>query len=306
MKYWVGTTDNDWYQYLSRRELDEVNFWQPSAKPPFNPATTPVGLPFLFKLKRPNNHVAGGGFFVTYSTLPIPVAWDVFGDRNGAASLDELYSLLLPLNGGRRNGLIGCTVLADTSYLPPDSWIDNPPEWAGNIVRGRTYDTETEGGARLWKEYVSRLQYLSSLRSGQSSTVSEKFGSSILVKPRVGQVAFRVLVTDAYKRRCAITGENTLVALEAAHIVPYSQEGTHEVHNGLLLRADFHKLYDVGLVGVTPDLRVRISPRIRESYFNGKSYYRLDERSLVTLPDNPEHRPDRDRLDWHMRNRFQD
>jgi HNH endonuclease len=63
------------------------------------------------------------------------------------------------------------------------------------------------------------------------------------VKPRLGQSSFRVLVTDAYKRRCAITGENTLVALEAAHIVPYSKDGSHEIRNGLLLRADFHRLF---------------------------------------------------------------
>ena len=88
MKFWVGVTDNDWYAFLASRGLDEVNFWQPSATPPFTNA--PVGMPFLFKLKRPNNHIAGGGFFVTYSTLPISLAWEVFGEKNGAATIDDL------------------------------------------------------------------------------------------------------------------------------------------------------------------------------------------------------------------------
>lgn len=68
MKYWVGVTDNGWFEFLSRAGVDEVNFWQPSGKAPF------VGLeedsPFLFKLKRPFNHIAGGGFFVKFSVLP--------------------------------------------------------------------------------------------------------------------------------------------------------------------------------------------------------------------------------------------
>lgn len=115
----------------------------------------------------------------------------------------------------------------------------------------------------------------------------------------------RVLVTDAYKRRCAITGENTLFALEAAHIVPYANVGTHDVTNGLLLRADFHRLFDVGLVGVTPDLRVKISPRIREAYFNGKAYYRMNDQPLSVVPERPDLRPDPDRLDWHIKNCFQ-
>jgi putative restriction endonuclease len=121
----------------------------------------------------------------------------------------------------------------------------------------------------------------------------------------LGQASFRVLITDAYKRRCAITGESTLIALEAAHIVPYSREGTHDVRNGLLLRADFHRLFDVGLVSVTPDMRIKISPRIREAYFNGKAYYRMNDAPLMQIPDRPELRPDPDRLDWHYKNCFQ-
>jgi putative restriction endonuclease len=40
------------------------------------------------------------------------------------------------------------------------------------------------------------------------------------VQPRLGQGAFRLLVTDAYQRRCAVTGERTLPVLDAAHIRP--------------------------------------------------------------------------------------
>jgi len=58
MNIWVGVTDNAWFSFLATRGLDEVNFWQPSATPPFTSA--PVGMPFLFKLKRPHNHIAGG------------------------------------------------------------------------------------------------------------------------------------------------------------------------------------------------------------------------------------------------------
>jgi putative restriction endonuclease len=133
----------------------------------------------------------------------------------------------------------------------------------------------------------------------------EKYGSPVEVRPRLGQSSFRVLVTDAYQRRCAITGESTLMALEAAHIIPYSGEGGHDVRNGLLLRADFHRLFDAGLVSVTPDLRVRVSQRIKEEWFNGKVYYRLDNEPLSVVPIHPSMRPDPDRLDWHYRNRFQ-
>ncbi|HEY8423583.1 MAG TPA: HNH endonuclease signature motif containing protein, partial [Clostridia bacterium] len=66
-----------------------------------------------------------------------------------------------------------------------------------------------------------------------------------------GQGAFRVLVTDAYNRQCAVSGEKILPALEATHIKPYSKEGPNDVKNGILLRADIHKLFDAGYITIT-------------------------------------------------------
>lgn len=309
MKFWVGVTDNKWYRFLSQLRPDEVNFWQPSGTPPFKGA--PVGLPFLFKLKRPYNHIAGGGYFVTYSSLPLSLAWEVFGNKNGCSSFDEFRALIAPLTANERgDGPIGCSVLANPFFFDEGVWISELPDWSSNIVRGRMYDSTESAGSRIWQNVQNRLtikppgveQYD---RIPLVAEPGEKYGSPIVVRPRLGQSSFRVLVTDAYQRRCAITGESTLMALEAAHIVPYSGEGGHDVRNGLLLRADFHRLFDAGLVGVTPDLRVRVSQRIKEEWFNGKVYYRLDNSPLSVVPIHPSMRPDPDRLDWHYRNRFQ-
>ncbi len=310
MNFWLGPTDNNWFKFLAQRELDEVNFWIPSEKPLLNSA--PVGLPFLFKLKSPFNHVAGGGFFVGYSTLPLSLAWDVFGVKNGASTYDEFRSLIgHHLKGNRIDPVIGCIILTNAFFLKRDDWFENPPGWSSPIVRGKMYDTATIEGAKIWDKMAEHFlapadrSYFAAQQEIQTLDDGEKYGEPVLVKPRLGQSAFRMLVTEAYNRRCAITGENTLVVLDAAHIVPYSNEGTHEVSNGLLLRSDFHKLFDNGLVSVTPEYKIKISPRIRESYFNGKAYYRLDNETLSVVPISKSMRPDRDRLEWHFKNVFQ-
>ena len=88
-------------------------------------------MPFLFKLKRPNNHIAGGGYFVTYSTLPVSLAWEIFEEKNGAASLDELRAMLGPLSSGQGlAGEIGCTVLANPFFFSREQWIADPSGWA--------------------------------------------------------------------------------------------------------------------------------------------------------------------------------
>jgi putative restriction endonuclease len=118
------------------------------------------------------------------------------------------------------------------------------------------------------------------LEEGTATTAaieSGGYGKPQIIHPRLGQGLFRILVTDAYSRRCAITGERTLPVLEAAHIKPYPLVNRHEISNGLLLRADLHKLFDEGYLTVDPqDRRIVVSKRIKEEFENGKDYYRLE------------------------------
>ena len=102
-------------------------------------------------------------------------------------------------------------------------------------------------------------------------------------------------VTDAYARRCAITGEKTLPALEAGHIRPYAKNGPHEIRNGLLLRSDLHNLFDLGYLTVTLDYRVNVSRRIKEEFENGRDYYALHGASVM-MPDRIDLSPDADAL----------
>jgi putative restriction endonuclease len=311
MKFWVGTTDSRWFDFLSARAVDEVNFWQPSVKPPFTNA--PEGMPFLFKLKRPHNHLAGGGFFIRHSAIPLSLAWEIFGKKNGADSLKDLVNLLGPLAKRQTNlDEIGCQIIANPFFLPPSQWYSDPPGWSSNLVRGKMYDSSLEDGGLIWAHFGQYFNETARVKTSDAGLPlpayeppADKFGEARIVKPRIGQGAFRLSLTEAYKRRCALTGESTLLALEAAHIVPYSGEGDHQISNGLLLRADFHKLFDAGLVGIAPDLKIKVSPRIREMWFNGKAYYRLHDQPMAVVPDALTHRPDPDRLDWHMRNVFQ-
>ena len=307
MKYWVGVTDNSWFDFLSRSGVDEVNFWQPSGKAPF--LGLEPGSPFLFKLKRPFNHVAGGGFFVKFSVLPLSIVWGTFERKNGALSRENFEAMIRRLapNAQARDPDIGCTVLTAPFFWSQNLWIPDPIDFAGNIVRGRYYDTTKSDGAQLWSMVQERLdrRLTESTQVVNESEPAARYSDPILVKHRLGQGAFRVLVTDSYQRRCAITGESTLPVLEAAHILPFAENGPNEVSNGMLLRSDFHKLFDLGFVTVTQDFRVEVSPRIREEWFNGKAYYRLHGKELANLPEIIADRPDTTFLRWHNDNRYQ-
>jgi putative restriction endonuclease len=117
------------------------------------------------------------------------------------------------------------------------------------------------------------------------------------VQPRLGQGTFRIAVTSAYGA-CAVSGEHSLPALEAAHVRPYAAGGEHALGNGLLLRADIHRLYDSGYVTVTPDHRFRVSGDLCDDFHNGREYERFAGREIA-VPRARADWPDRERLEWH-------
>jgi putative restriction endonuclease len=300
MKLFVGVTDGDWFEHLRAIPgLDEVNFWQPSGSSTFR-ALRP-GEPFLFKLHSPRNVIAGGGFFQHFSLAPVSLAWESFGTKNGAASFAEMrrrvekYRRVAP--SPHEDYAIGCVLLVEPFFFDPTDWIPVPKSWAKNIVRGRGYETSEEEGRELWAEVQARRTAYS-VQIAEVNAQAPMFGDPVPVRPRLGQGAFRMLVTDIYHRRCAISGEKALPALEAAHIRPVAEGGQHEASNGLLFRSDIHRLYDRGYVTVAPDYRFRVSRRLKDDFDNGEPYYPLAGQE-IERPVDPSLWPSRDSLEWH-------
>jgi putative restriction endonuclease len=222
------------------------------------------------------------------------MVWNIFRESNGSPSLDAFLLKMSQLRNEPINvvGRVGCVVLSDPIYF------ESPVEYRRMYGPIFTENTATEYGAELWARLATQLV---GIMKGASPFVvpTAALGAPTIKRPRLGQGAFRVNVTAAYEGRCAITGERTLPALEAAHIRPFSVEQSHDTRNGLLLRSDIHNLFDQGYVSVRPDFKFVVSKAIREEFENGRDYYRFHETPL-RLPGRPEEMPDRDALDWHM------
>ncbi len=311
MRGYVANTDYDWFTFLrARQPLDEVNFWQPSA----HSFKFPAGTPFFFKLKRPHYAIGGFGVFARHEAATTRLAWEAFGVKNGAASFEEMRARVeayahAPSAPGHQ---VGCIMVSQPVFFDEADWVAQPKDWKSNIVSGSGYDLTTGEGRRIWEECLARAD-----RGGRLATAEDgsplrvpaaadapRFGAEQLIRPRLGQGSFRVAVTGAYAGACAVSGEHSLPVLDAAHIRPYTTEGgDHEVQNGLLLRADIHRLFDAGYVTVTPDFDFVVSARLKQEWENGKAYYALQRK--VALPRNPADWPDREVLRWHNEHVFE-
>lgn len=304
MHLFIAVTDNSWFRFHAERKPDEVNFWRPGGEG--GVVALEQGAPFLFKLHAPENFIGGGGFFLRYSRLPLSMAWRVFAEKNGRPDFASFRSTILSYRNEedrpRNDPSIGCIVLAIPFFFPRELWMPAPIDWRPNIVQGKTYDTNAGIGRQIWDGVMERLGRVPGYLDVEQ--VIRKRGPLYAVEGRIGQSGFRANVLEAYHRRCAISQERTLPALEASHIKAYKESGSNNVSNGLLLRADLHQIFDEGYITITEDYRIEVSDRIRQEYENGREYYRFHGLVLPNLPEVPGERPDQLFIEWHNQHVF--
>jgi len=311
----VANTDHDWFDFLRARStdgiVDEVNFWSPEAQRPMK--RLGPGEPIFFRLKAPRHAIGGYGFFAHFALLELDLAWDILGHRNG---FPDRLRFLRGLGVYRDEDLqssradskkLACTILRDATFWPPDRWIPWGREqgWPMNVTQGMTMREPAK--ADLLLRQIQLDQHVAPEEFAPEFSlvdIDEREIVSAESKQRVGQGAFRSRLLTAYQGRCAISGERTEPVLDAAHVQPYLGPRSNHIQNGLLLTKEFHTLFDRGYVTITPEHRVRVSPKIRERWTNGRRFYEFDDKPLRSVPMELHEQPSADALRWHNVRRF--
>ena len=76
--------------------------------------------------------------------LPVSEAWEFFGEANGVASIEEMRARIgryrRALIGPGEDPVIGCLFVRDVRFFPAGAIVDPPPQFARNIVQGKSYD----------------------------------------------------------------------------------------------------------------------------------------------------------------------
>ncbi len=184
---------------------------------------------------------------------------------------------------------------------------------SGREVRFAPYDPHVHG---VWElidvgEKVLRPQFLGVAAEAEMEMARADAMSQGLFDPsedarrrimsaivqREGQPSFRQALLNAYGGACAISGCAVEALLEAAHIVPYRGPHTNIAQNGLLLRADLHKLFDLHLLSIDPIERtVRLSEQLKGSEYaclEGTALRRTSEPAMAPSSEALRHHEER-------------
>jgi putative restriction endonuclease len=131
----------------------------------------------------------------------------------------------------------------------------------------------------------------------------EEFEEEIFVRGGM----FKREVPKIYAYQCAISGmriESSTNAqmVDACHLIPFALSKDDTITNGIALSPNLHRAYDRGLITITEDYLVKISPAISENespyslgQFNGKQ---------ILLPADMDYYPAIENLKWHHRECF--
>ncbi len=121
------------------------------------------------------------------------------------------------------------------------------------------------------------------------------------VKVRLVQGFFRQTVLESYNNRCAISGLAIPELLIASHIIPWAKNETRRADptNGIALNALYDKAFDRYLISFNENLRLVLSPKLKEKGNDGtiRDYFLHYENKTLTMPYR--FYPDRDALKTH-------
>ncbi len=317
MSSYIINTDPHWYSFVFGHGIKNPVFWRKLARIPNREAIIP-GNPIFFRVTRTNPPVIKGhGVIVNAGVHSLTDAFNLYGQKLGYPSMREMIDASASWTSGVRlgpNTRMFCIQIADflvTEDIRTDTHLSNLGIAFdhAHVVTGKGLDDgQTAALLNLARSMPSRQvrSLVSILDNEAAAEAVDEFNPqdiqdgrekiARLVAKRRGQPEFRKKLLAAYNSKCAVTGFDAVATLEAAHIIPYRGPQTNHVTNGLLLRADVHTLFDLGLIAIdSSTMRVVIHSEL------STTDYKVLAGKQIILPKNKQHRPNKDALDIHRR-----
>jgi len=147
----------------------------------------------------------------------------------------------------------GIKGLENSSKLDIEVWNEYMLDWDGQFIQAEAILADKK---RIPVEKLYNID-LDNITERAEGKEKER-----LVRVRINQSLFRRIVLSNFNNKCCITGVDVTELLVASHILPWSMDSNNRLNpkNGLALNALHDKAFDKGLITVTEELKIKISP----------------------------------------------
>lgn len=131
--------------------------------------------------------------------------------------------------------------------------------------------------------------------------IRERSYSLRMTKQRNHQAWFSSQIRSLYGYRCAFSNLPLSRLLVGAHIKPDKDGGPASLKNGICMSTLHHAAFDAYLIGVDPDLRIHVSPRVID-VDDGPLLASLQglDGAALRAPQEPRPQPDPEFLEWRF------
>ena len=171
----------------------------------------------------------------------------------------------------------------------------------------KTYFSEAKQSLLLQQSQINLDAYRYSVQLIEETRKGNKVISTNIDEP-VRNQGFRRAIVEAYEHRCAFCGVRVITphnhtAIEAAHIIPWSETHNDEVGNGLALCKLCHWTFDAGLVGISSKYKIEISKYLDDGENIAGHLGTFNKRDLI-IPEDEKLHPQVEYIEWHHKNIF--
>jgi len=193
----------------------------------------------------------------------------------------------------KKRGIVG---LANASKLDEEVWNEFNSNWDDLAFESEKVLSDFDG-----KDVLEDVKIVE-----EDLYFGDGIEKERLVKTRVNQNFFRQTVLSAHNFSCCITGIDLPELLVASHIIPWSKAEKNRLNprNGLCLNALHDRAFDKGLMTVTNDFKIKISPRVLSQPSESVEIWlaSFNEKNIV-VPER--FVPSQEFLEYHNKNIFQ-
>lgn len=156
-------------------------------------------------------------------------------------------------------------------------------------------DDPCVAGQYLNNSFINSMSYIA-----DDSTYYKRSYITSTIKQRLHQKSFRERVLEAYNQQCAFCRLRHAELLDAAHIIPDTEEnGEPTVNNGLSLCKIHHAAFDSNFIGVTPEYRIMVREDLLKEKDGPMLRYGFQQlhNGTIILPRSKELWPNQNKLE---------